>query len=231
MKKNLKILANRNKKRKGFTLIELLTVITLLGIILLIIVPNVLGTYNDSKEKTFKINVEKLYDAVEAYSLEYELLHGKVLKNATIEIIDSKIEGDLLSLKGDLPEIGTIVIDDFGEISLVAYDSGICGERIYTDSEVTVVKMEKSECKLYNVRPYELIAKDFSIIKGNNVDLIEHVYLSRYNKKIEEAEITYTSNPEFDYNNVGRYQITYNSLYEGKTYEKTITVSVESTDL
>lgn len=217
-------------KKKGFTLIEILTVIVLLGIIMLIVAPNIMNIYMNSKEKKFKINIEKLFKATEVYKSEYELLYGRALRNTTIEIIDNKIAGNPLSLKGRLPESGTILIDQYGRISIVAYDGGLCGEKLYSDAETYVTKVSKEECELYNVRGYEIYAGDFSIIKGEAIDLRNYAYLSRYNQKIENVEISYTSIPTFDFNTIGDYEVTYSAFYNEKNYTKTITVRVKEND-
>ena len=54
-------------KKKGFTLIELLAVITILGIILLIVVPNVTGMLNRSKERINEEQKRTLMDSVKKW--------------------------------------------------------------------------------------------------------------------------------------------------------------------
>ncbi len=50
------------KNKKGFTLTELLAVIALIGIIMLLIVPNVLGTFNSASKQLFYDEVLSLYN-------------------------------------------------------------------------------------------------------------------------------------------------------------------------
>lgn len=49
-----------NKKRKGFTLVELLAVIVILGIILVIAVPNVLGIIDNARKDSFLANAKMM---------------------------------------------------------------------------------------------------------------------------------------------------------------------------
>ena len=52
-------------KKNGFTLIELLAVIAVLAIILLIAVPQVLSTINDSTKASLKSSAQMIWDAAE----------------------------------------------------------------------------------------------------------------------------------------------------------------------
>ena len=45
---------------RGFTLIELLAVIIVLGVVMVISVPNIIGTMNTAKAKSFKIYSERI---------------------------------------------------------------------------------------------------------------------------------------------------------------------------
>lgn len=53
--------------KKGFTLIELLAVIVVLGLVLIISVPNLTNVYKNSKLKTEEIFIDKLSKKIEEY--------------------------------------------------------------------------------------------------------------------------------------------------------------------
>lgn len=53
--------------KKGFTLIELLAVIVVLGLVLIISVPNLTDVYKNSKLKTEEIFIDKLSKRIEEY--------------------------------------------------------------------------------------------------------------------------------------------------------------------
>lgn len=55
------------KNNKGFTLVELLAVIVVLGVVLTIVVRSVIVSMDKAKEKTEKVFVSKLEDAIEQY--------------------------------------------------------------------------------------------------------------------------------------------------------------------
>lgn len=62
------------KNKKGFTLIELLAVIVVLALILVLTIPTVLKTMNDSKKKTFQMFGQKVGNAAMQLQESYELL-------------------------------------------------------------------------------------------------------------------------------------------------------------
>ena len=48
------------KNKKGFTLVELITVIALLGVIMLLVVPNVVESFSNAKKNTLIIELKTL---------------------------------------------------------------------------------------------------------------------------------------------------------------------------
>ena len=55
------------KNNKGFTLIELIGVIVILGLVLLIAIPNIVSTYERNKNKINEQKTEIILDAAEMY--------------------------------------------------------------------------------------------------------------------------------------------------------------------
>lgn len=53
--------------RKGFTLIEVLAVIVIMGILLVMVVPNVLSVYRDSRLKSEEIFLGRLSQTIDSY--------------------------------------------------------------------------------------------------------------------------------------------------------------------
>ena len=59
------------KKRKGFTLIELIVVIVILGILLLVLIPNVMGAKAKADAVAYDLTVKKLHDAAILFAIDY----------------------------------------------------------------------------------------------------------------------------------------------------------------
>ena len=58
-------------KRKGFTLIELIVVIVILGILLLILVPNVMGAKTKAEGVAYDLTIKKLHDAAVMFTIDF----------------------------------------------------------------------------------------------------------------------------------------------------------------
>ena len=59
------------KYKEGFTLIELILVIALIGILAVLIVPNVIKTLNKADQKLLKILEQQVEDAADMYIEDY----------------------------------------------------------------------------------------------------------------------------------------------------------------
>ena len=60
----------RWKSQAGFTLVEILVVITIIGLIMALVGPRVLGYLGESKAKAAKIQIESLSSALDLYFLD-----------------------------------------------------------------------------------------------------------------------------------------------------------------
>lgn len=61
---------DRIRNRKGFTLIELLVVMVILGMLAALVGPKLFGNVGTSKQKTAKIQIEMLGQALDSYRLD-----------------------------------------------------------------------------------------------------------------------------------------------------------------
>lgn len=60
----------KREKEKGFTLLEILIVVAIIGLLASLIIPNIIGRYEKSKEEIAKAQIEMLSTAVEAFKLD-----------------------------------------------------------------------------------------------------------------------------------------------------------------
>ena len=71
MRRNLSAARRRSRKSQaGFTLVEILEVITIIGLIVALVGPRVLGDLGESKAKAAKIQVESFSSALDLYYLD-----------------------------------------------------------------------------------------------------------------------------------------------------------------
>ena len=112
-------------KNKGFTLIELLAVIVILAIIALIATPLVLNTIEKAKEGAAKASAYAYAEEVERYIILSELdptlpklqpgveyqLSSKKYEVAALADPSTTYINDLVSVKGELPESGYLILD------------------------------------------------------------------------------------------------------------------------
>ena len=57
--------------KKGFTLIEILVAITIIGILAILIIPNIVDSFNEANSNTMKIQENQVLDAAKLYLEDY----------------------------------------------------------------------------------------------------------------------------------------------------------------
>lgn len=128
------------KRTFGFTLIELLAIVTLLGIVLLIAVPMVLSTLNNSKEKTDKNIVDNILSGAKLYYVESMFDENKNIKINGITNVYDDIE-----LDGKKPEGGEVYIKIDGLIAMIINLNDKCYRKVFKGNlEITT----NSNCEL-----------------------------------------------------------------------------------
>lgn len=125
-------------KKKGFTLIELLGVLVLLGIFALIAYPTIGSMLAKSKEGTLKNSGRGIVKTFKQLYVPYvgkEMYYNFETKEMTVA---GQPVGEVFHTKGELPEIGYIMANEKGEISMHVYKDGYCIEKETSDNDVTL---------------------------------------------------------------------------------------------
>ena len=110
------------KKNRGFTLIELIVVIAILGILIAILVPSMIGFINSSREAAVRASGKTIFTAGQAYLTQQNHVLGNDIDTFDY---DDLIGADLLA---NTPPgaISGLVVDDNGVITSMTYtENGI----------------------------------------------------------------------------------------------------------
>ena len=131
--------------KKGFTLIELLAVILILGIIALIAIPTVNNILDESRRGAFKTTTQNVLKQAEETCM-MENIKG-IQPTKTYTITDGNISPKL-DLKGELPDNGTIILDDECQGKIAVNNNKYCGKRLDINDQVSVTDYDSSTCVL-----------------------------------------------------------------------------------
>lgn len=130
-------------KNKAFTLIELLAVIVVLAVILAISVPRVLNVIEESNKESFRLTGENIVKSA----------NNKVIRdsfypphNRTYTITGGAFIGEELPMTGDLPDSGTILVNQNGGVAIAIYNGKYCAMKNFEQTKVEIFQIPGEEC-------------------------------------------------------------------------------------
>ncbi|NQT68015.1 MAG: type II secretion system protein [Desulfobacteraceae bacterium] len=85
------------KNQSGFTLIEMLIVIVVLGILAMIIIPQITVSTEDAKVSTLQTNLSGMRSAVETYYAQHDSTYPGRKKTAILDVGVDTIAGDAVA--------------------------------------------------------------------------------------------------------------------------------------
>jgi len=134
---------NKKINESGFTLIELLAIIVILGIIAVIAVPTVKKLTDEAKLKAFENTARGIIKAGNLYYSRKDMM-DELNGDMTFTFPDNAEE---LELQGKLPENGTMVINEDGDIALAISNKKYCITKRF-DTDDIEIKEDYDSCKI-----------------------------------------------------------------------------------
>ncbi|MFA9379674.1 MAG: type II secretion system protein [Acetanaerobacterium sp.] len=114
-----KLTALAAKKNRGFTLIELIVVIAILGILIAILVPSMVGFIRSARETAVKAEAKTVYTSVQAYITTDKLVNADADTDMELDgsncitLLEAADLVDSSQLSDETPDI-TITMEDDG---------------------------------------------------------------------------------------------------------------------
>nr|WP_243426276.1 prepilin-type N-terminal cleavage/methylation domain-containing protein [Caldicoprobacter guelmensis] len=106
------------KNKKGFTLIELVVVVAILGILTLLIVPNVVGRVNEAKEAVVNANIKVINNAIKLYyTIEGKYPDSTSLDNLLNDLSPKYLDANEIDAKAK-EQITVVVDQNTGEVKV-----------------------------------------------------------------------------------------------------------------
>lgn len=126
-------------KRKGFTLMELMAVIVVLGVISMIIVPNVIVVVERSEKDAFEKSAYGILNAAKEYY--QETMSEEEFTGKTFDFKES-VE---LEIEGKKPTGGTVTVNAEGNVEIYVSDEKYCAIKEMTSNEITIMPLNEIE--------------------------------------------------------------------------------------
>ncbi|MDD4718581.1 MAG: prepilin-type N-terminal cleavage/methylation domain-containing protein [Bacilli bacterium] len=142
------------KNKKGFTLVELLAVIIILGLIMIIIIPNVMNVVENSRIKSFENSTQGLMRTLDIAQKEYSLEEGlkEIVVNYNNGSETVNIPGLTLNHNGKKPQSGEILITEEGKIEFALYDGTYCATKSTSSDDIKITKTSQEDC--YSIKTF-----------------------------------------------------------------------------
>ena len=146
----------KNRNKKAFTLIEVLAVILLIGIIALIITPNILKRLEEAQKNTFLANVKSMLKLAEDNNsrnhfrnLSYTV-HGNKIEDSGGYVLDSSGTGDLH---------GDIKFTSEGSSYLAIHNGKWCATKDVGKNTIKISNYVYDHCSLSTIEGTRIIQK------------------------------------------------------------------------
>lgn len=201
--------------KKGFTLIEVIGVVIILASIVLIITPNINNSLKNSKNKAFDVQIEEIKSATKSWvALNSENTPKEDNEEVIINLLQLKLSG-LIAYDFKNPKTGELFPDD---MMIKIIKKGLA----YT----YVVLTDTGTSNNSGIDPFGpqivlnggvylyLEVGEFGSIPGAT-------YKDKLGNNVSVSDITYEKDgvavSGIDYNNLGKYVVTYSVTLDGKT--------------
>jgi len=127
-----KLLAKLKANKKGFTLVELIVVIAIIGVLALILVPNMLKFIGDSKQKSALANAKTIYNAASAAAAKV------IADGGTLDTANKTALGDDFDSDSATVTIGDYVSSVKGNFVVALTANGVTSVTYDADKDGTV---------------------------------------------------------------------------------------------
>ena len=130
-------------KKKGFTLVELLAVIAIISILIIVVLPNVISLFNQSKRNAFLIEVKSIFNSADIRYMKQSI-------NESDGIVFYRLKGD----ENKVPLSGRSEIYYYVKVT----KSGTIIEMLVWDGTSTLKKRDTNGIKIAEINENDLVS-------------------------------------------------------------------------
>lgn len=141
-------------KKNGFTLVELLAVIAIISILIIVVLPNIISLFNQSKRNSFLIEVKSIFNSADISYMKQSI-------NETDGIIFYRLNGD----ENKVPLSGRSQIYYYVKVT----KSGKITEMLVWDGTSTLKKKDTSGIKIAELGDADLVNIDVTSLSLDEI--------------------------------------------------------------
>lgn len=134
--------------KKGFTLVEILTIIAIIGLLIMVAIPNVLDSYRSAEKKKFNADMLNLVRAAEI-GFGNTSMNTMFLTDTTYTFTNGEMTIDSgnieFEISGETPKDGTLTITKDGEVSLDIYNGKYNAVKRKNSNKITISEITMEE--------------------------------------------------------------------------------------